>query len=1020
MNTDVKTDWNEETQSETPAMVLLQALGWAFVPAFNLDADREGPKEIVLVRRLETALQRLNPWISHDNVHKAVRAITHVQASGLIDANEKIHRTLVHTLSLEQDIGDQRGKVGRDVRFIDFDTPGNNEFIVTRQFSVQGTRKRICFDIVCFVNGIPLAVIECKSPTVGDKWFDEAMRSLGRYQEADLVAATRSSATQADDTYQGQGAPRAFEAVQILAAVAGSAGSRMGTVLTAALHYGEWREAVLTSDSGLRGADLKSPQDILIASALSPQALLDLTANFVVYEPEGGRRVKKLARYQQFIAVNRALKRIRTAANPTARGGVVWHTQGSGKSLTMLWLAVKLRRTAALENPTIVVVTDRTDLDRQIHDTFGRCGFPNPQLAKSVRHLRQLLRAGAGVTVMTTIQKFQDATTGRHPTLSEASNIFALVDEAHRTQYKSLAANLRKALPNACFLGFTGTPIDKNDRSTARVFGPYIHTYTIQQAVEDRATVPIYYESRLPELRVEGETIDAVFERVFAERNENERAAIKNKYATIEAVAGAPKRIERMCLDLIDHFEKYIHPNGFKAQVVACTRDAAVTYVETLERLGAPDVALIMSGTHQDVERLVKYHTSKEQKRALIERFKNENDPLKILVVCDMLLTGFDAPVEQVMYLDSPLREHTLLQAIARVNRTAEGKDYGLVVDYWGISQDLQDALAIFEPKDVQGALLAKADDLPRLEHRHREVMRFFVKVERDDLEACLRVLEPEDRRAEFDSAFKKFSQSMDMVLPDPAALEYQDDLKWLGKLRAVARARFRDEEMNLTGCGAKVKRLIEEHVLSEGVVQLIEPVSIFSERFDEEVAKLASPDARASEMEHAIRHEINVRLAEDPVFYQRLSQRLQEIIEDRRLRRMQAIETIKHLQAMAEEMRSIQKKADSLGLSPEGLAFYNLLTDAGDDESDPAAAKQIAEQPAKYSSARDDRRDLTLKILKSLEQLAVIDWTGKDDVQREMRRQVKRHLRAAWYADDELEAVTARLMDLARVRLSK
>lgn len=1012
--------WNEQTESEIPAVELLQAIGWTFVPSFNLDADREGPKEVVLVRRLEAALRKLNPWLSDDNLRKAVRAITNVQATGLIEANEKIHRTLVHTLSLEQDIGDGRGKIGRDVHFIDFDNSGNNEFIVTRQFSVHGTRKRICFDIVCFVNGMPLAVVECKSPTVGEKWFDEAMKSLGRYQEAELLGATRGSAVQIDDTYHGQGAPRAFETVQVLAGLAGAVGARMATVLTPALHYGEWREPVLNADCKVRIADLRTPQDKLIASALSPRALLDLTANFVVFEPEGGRRVKKLAHYQQFIAVNRALDRIRKAANPAARGGVVWHTQGSGKSLTMLWLAVKLHRTIALENPTLIVVTDRTDLDSQIHDTFERCGFPNPQGAKSVRHLRQLLRAGAGLTIMTTIQKFQDATIGRHPTLSEASNIFALVDEAHRTQYKALAANMRKALPNACFLGFTGTPIDRNDRSTPRVFGPYIHTYTIQQAVEDGATVPIYYESRLPELRVEGETIDAVFERVFADRNEKERTAIKNKYATLEAIAAAPRRIERICLNLVDHFEKYIKPNGFKAQVVACTRDAAVTYIETLERLGAPDAALIMSGSHQDEERLARHHTSKEQKRGLIERFKNENDPLKILVVCDMLLTGFDAPVEQVMYLDSPLREHTLLQAIARVNRIGEGKTYGLVVDYWGISQDLQDALKIFEPKDVQGALLEKTEELPRLEHRHRQVMRFFAKVDPSDLEACLRLLEPEDRRAEFQSAFKKFAESMDMVLPDPAALDYQDDLKWLGKLRAAARARFRDEEMNLSGCGAKVKRLIEEHILSEGVVQLIGPVSIFSERFDEEVAKLTSQDARASEMEHAIRHEISVHLVEDPVFYKRLSERLDEIIKERRQSRLEAIEAIKRLQAMAEEMRSIQKKAESLGLSAEGLAFYNLLTEAYSDETDGAKPNQVAEHREKYGGTSEDRRELTVRILKSLEELAVIDWTRKDDVQREMRRQIKRHLRASGYADEQLEAVTAKLMDLARVRLGK
>ncbi|MBI4639322.1 MAG: type I restriction endonuclease subunit R [Candidatus Tectomicrobia bacterium] len=305
--------WNEETLSETPAVELLQAMGWTFVPANELEADREGPKEAVLVRRLEAALRRLNPWLSDDNVRKAIRAITHVPATGLIDANEKIHRTLVHTLSLEQDIGDGRGKVGRDVRFIDFDNPANNEFIITRQFSVQGTRKLIRFDIVCFVNGIPLAIIECKSPTLGEKWFDDAMKSLGRYQEADLLTTTGATGMQTDETYHGQGAPRAFEAVQVLIATTGSAGARMGTVLTPVLHYSEWREPYISNptwriqngelhipQTGFR-IQTPTPQDILIASVLSPATLLDLTANFVVFEPEGGRVVKKIARYQQFI-----------------------------------------------------------------------------------------------------------------------------------------------------------------------------------------------------------------------------------------------------------------------------------------------------------------------------------------------------------------------------------------------------------------------------------------------------------------------------------------------------------------------------------------------------------------------------------------------------------------------------------------------------------------------------------------------------------------------------------------------
>lgn len=998
--------WNEEDLSEGPAVALLEKLGWTFIESETLNSDRDTNRDAILARRLEKSLRRLNPWLSDDNLHRAVRSVTHIPATGLIEANERVHRTLVHTLSLEQDLNDGRGKIGRDVHFIDFANPRNNEFVVTRQFDVQGAKQRRIFDAVCFVNGLPLAIIECKSPTLGEKWFEEAMKSLNCYQEA-------------KDEYAGQGVPKAFEATQVVAALAGSSGAKLATVLTPDRHYAEWREPFPLSReavAGLVGREV-TPQDLLIASALSPENLLDLTSNFVVFEPEGARRVKKLAKYQQFIAVNRALDRIRTAPDPAARGGIVWHTQGSGKSLTMLWLAVKLRRLAALENPSIVIVTDRTDLDTQISETFERCGFPNPQQAKSVRHLAELLGAGSGLTVTTTIQKFQGVSGGKQTALNEASNLFVLVDEAHRTQYKSLAARMRQALPNACFLGFTGTPIDKNDRSTPKVFGPYIHTYPIQQAVEDGATVPIYYEGRLTELHVEGSSLDAVFSRVFADKSDDEKAAIRKKFVTYEAVAGAPSRITRICTDLIDHFEKFIRPNGFKAQVVACTRDAAVTYLETLERLGAPKCAVIMSGTHTDEDRLARHHKSREQQKELIARFINKDDPLSILVVCDMLLTGFDAPVEQVMYLDSPLKEHNLLQAIARVNRTAEGKTYGLVVDYWGISDELQDALAVFDPKDIQGALVEISSELPRLENRHRQVMDLFKKADRKDPEACLRVLEPEDRRAEFEAKFRKFAQSMDMVLPDPAALRFQKDLTWLGKLRVMARARFRDDSLDLSGCGAKVKKLIEEYVRADEVVQLTEPVSIFSKRFDEEVDKLKSPEAKASEMEHAVKHEISVKISEDPVFYQKLSERLEEIIRDRREHRIQAAEAIKRLQLVLDELRGRHQQANSLGLSDEELAFFNALSSPGD-------TKTLKEDPASYgpktSVQEQDRAKMAAEIFAMLKDLAVIDWVRKEDVQREMRRQVKRQLRAAGFNDEETEKLTSSLMDLARVRLAK
>lgn len=999
MSSDFK--WDELHLAEDPAATLLEELGYTFVHADELDQERESHADPVLTQRLEAALRRLNPWINDDNVKKALRHITHVTAPGLIEANEEVHTALVHNISLEQDLGG--GKRGQTVRFIDFDDPSNNELIYTRQYRVRGAKHAIVPDIVVFVNGLPLVVIECKSPTITDP-IDKGLEQIFRYQES-------------TETYRNQGAPRLFHAAQILISTCGQA-ARYGTVGTPARHWSEWKvpHPLTLDDLRNRLMRLPTPQDVLLAGLLDPRNLLDLVQNFIVFEIEGTRVLKKLARYPQFIAVNQAIEKIRNADRPSRRGGVIWHTQGSGKSLSMIFLAVKLRRLGIAANPTLVVATDRKDLDNQITGTFKRCGFPNPVQAKSVRHLRSLLSNGTGRTVMTTVQKFQDAARGEHPVLNADENVFVMVDEAHRTQYRSLAANMRRALPNACFLGFTGTPIDKRDRSTREVFGDYIHTYTIEQAVQDGATVPIFYEMREAREHVEGDSLDEIFERIFRDRTEEERELIKQRYATVEAIAGAPRRIERICLDLIGHFEKFIQPNGFKAQVVTCSRDVAVTYKETLDRLDGPQSAIVMSSTHNDPERLAKWRTTKDQQRKLIERFKNPDDPLAILIVCDMLLTGFDAPVEQVMYLDASLKEHTLLQAIARVNRTSEGKDYGLVVDYWGVALHLEEALSVFSPTEVQGALKPKTDILPRLESFHRRAMRFFARVNRDDVEACLRVLEPEDARAEFELAFKRFSRAMDMLLPDPAALPFMTDLRWLGKVRNAARVRFRDHQFDLTGCRAKVRALIEEHIRAGGVEQLLEPVSILAPEFEEEISKLGSDEARASEMEHAIRHEIHVNMDSNPVFFQSLKERLEQIIDDRRHERIDAAEQLRLLGDVVHEVRNVHVTAQEIGLDDAGYAIYELLRlpggggDGATGEGDGGSGDGV-DAP---------RRDQASQILDDLRELAVVDWVHKEDVQRRMRRAVKRQLRASGHPREQIEALTSKVMDLARVRLAR
>jgi len=532
--------------------------------------------------------------------------------------------------------------------------------------------------------------------------------------------------------------------------------------------------------------------------------------------------------------------------------------------------------------------------------------------------------------------------------------------------------------------------------------------------VADGATVPIYYEGRLAEVRIVGNTLDAVFDRVFADRTEEEREAIKKKYGRESAVAGAPKRIEAICLDLIDHYTRFIAPNGFKAQVVAVNRETAVLYKETLDRLQGPQSAIIISSTNKDDERLVRHHTSEEQRKELIARFCKPGDPLSILVVCDMLLTGFDAPVEQVMYLDAPLKEHTLLQAIARVNRVFDDrKTYGLIVDYWGVSESLQEALAIFAPSDIKGAMTPKGDELPRLQARHAAALRFFVRVrDKDDLEACVAVLEPEDVRAEFDLAFRRFAESLDMILPEARALPYVSDARWLGKIRATAAAKYRDDKIDVSDCGAKVRKLIEEAVIAEGIQILVKQVSLFTPEFEQKLAALKTDEARASEMEHAIRSEIHVKLEEDPAFYSSLRERLEKLIEDRKAKRLDAAQQLKLFEQLRGDLRGRADVAASAGMTETSFAIYGLI-------ADPRPSRIGEGGGAAYGARIDEsKKELAGILEEQLEpQVTIVDWVTKDDVQREMRRVIKRQLRAAGFAPEKIDPTAESVVDLMKRR---
>lgn len=979
------TQWSESHLSETPALQQLVGLGWTHFTGSETESERETLAQVFLPERLRMAIHRLNPWISPDNATQAMRRVTQVLAPSLLEANLQVHDALTNAFSLEQDRG--QGRRHQTVRLIAWDEPQNNEFLVVDQFRVHGS-ENIRPDLVLFVNGLPLVVIEAKNPALILHPLEEAVDQLTRYQRV---------------------ASQLFLTNALCVAIWGQ-GARLAPIQAPMRHWTQWKDPYPWSLDDLVANP--TPQDILVAGALTPAHLLTLVRNFTVYEPVGNTLVKKVPRYPQWRAVQKAIDRIQHAGSSRKRGGVVWHTQGSGKSLTMVYLALSLRRLSGLENPTLLIVTDRRDLDRQITGTFQRCGFPNPTRVDSIADLRDRLQyGGPGQTLMTTIQKFQvpqTAVKAHHPILSTDSNLFVMVDEAHRTQYQGLAHNMRMALPHATFLGFTGTPIEKKDRSTPSTFGPYIDTYTIQQSVADQTTVPIFYESRLPDVHIDDASLDALFDRVFKDYPPEEQEAVKKRYANLNSIIRSPQRIEKICLDLIGHYETRIQPNGFKAQVVAIDRPTAVLYQETLTRLHAPESAVIISNSNDDDDRLKRHALTKSQEDAVVDRFKDSHDPLSILVVCDKLLTGFDAPVEQVLYVDDGLRDHTLLQAIARVNRPTTGlhgeKTYGLVVDYYGIGTHLDQALALFDEIDVQNTIERLTDDVPNLEQAHRTVMRILDGLPREDLDALVRHLEPEDRRLRFETAFTAFARHLDRILPDPVAGPYLNDMRWLGKIRLAVKNRYREETMDWKAIGAKVTQLIDEHVRSTGVSVLLEPLSILDPTFHSKIIdNLPTAEAKAHEMEHALRHEIRIRQEQDPVGWTSLRQRLDELVQAYQQMRISVAEHLKQLIPVEQAVRDLASGTNAEGLSPTVLAFRGKLSAVLDGEG----------QNTQQMTA------LAESIVDELAHLTVIDWHAKEDVKREMQKRIHRKLRVAGVTDaGTLDRVTGELMRLARGQL--
>ncbi len=1093
---------------EKPFVAQLQGLGWTHIegsiddPAVTARGSfAEVVQEAVLRERLRAInLRDGQPWLDDERLAEAVAAITRLGTARLMEANQKATELLLKGITVDGLPGWDGGR-GQTIQFIDWDNLASNCFIVVNQYRVDcppgydSGKKFIIPDLVLLVNGIPLVVVECKSPSVPEPLAD-AVDQLRRYSNQ------RKAAFEVEDN---EGNEQLFASVQLLIASSFDE-ARVGCIGAGLAHYAQWKTVVGPDGHGSEqeaaaalGKPALSEQERLIAGLLAPAQLLDVVRHFMLFMQAGGQTIKTVCRYQQYRAVNRAVNRLKTGqtrlqhGESDQRGGIVWHTQGSGKSLTMVFLVRKLRTDERLRRFKVIVVTDRKDLQRQLSATATLTG-ELPEVANSTEGVKVLARRQGPGLVFATIQKYrnpeleddaeaQSAGPARQAAenragyqggkpfevLNSDDSILVLVDEAHRTQAGDLHANLLAGLPNCARIGFTGTPIIMGDKKrTHEIFGEFIDRYTIREAEADGATVPVLYEGRTASGAVkDGASLDELFEDLFREHSAEELEAIKQKYATKGNILEAPALITDKARDILRHYVSNILPNGYKAQVVAYSRLAAIRYFNALqaardellheaEALPAEDKALddealcqrppkvqariqawryrevlrrlefapIISGSNNDDPAWKTWTDGSKQER-LIERFKkplqhaqaDKADPLAFLIVKSMLLTGFDAPIAGVMYLDRPIREAELLQAIARVNRTGFGKRCGIVVDYYGVANHLQEALAAYADEDVEGALASIKDEVPVLRDRHLRVIDVLRRegIESlDDTEACLAALGDERLRAEFDVKLKAFLASLDTVLPRPEGLPFTADAKRLAYLYARARNRYKDVPVLGKDVGAKVRKLIDDHVISLGIDPKIPPIQLTDVDFEKQVLRQPNDRAKASEMEHAIRSHIRKHLDEDPVLFRKLSERLSDILKSLG---EQWDALIEQLQQIIDELRSGQSSdtASALDLPTHYAPFLRSVLEVACAGTEP--------QPAELLRLKDVTVELVDLLVDELQSHRDIWSPRKKAAQEDLNGQLFEHLmrlRPPLVDVAGAEQLADRLMEQARASHDK
>ncbi len=1035
-----------ESEIEEFAIGLLEKQGYQYLYGPDIAADSETPmrsgfEDVLLTKKLRSAIDRINPTVPPEAREDALKQVLRVHSPELITGNEDFHRMLTEgvTVTYQKD-GGERGDL---VWLVDFENVENNEFHVVNQFTIIENHNNKRPDVILFVNGLPLVVIELKNPVDENATVKSAYKQLQTYKSTIPSLFTYNSILVISDGLE----------------------AKAGSLSAGLTRFMAWK----SNDGVEEASKLVSQMETLINGMLGRETLLDLVQNFIVFEKskmEDAKTgiaiietVKKLAAYHQYYAVNKAVESVIGAASEggNRKGGVIWHTQGSGKSLSMVFTSGKVVR--VLNNPTILVITDRNDLDDQLFDTFAASKQllrQEPVQADNRQHLKELLKVASGGVVFATVQKFQPDEGNVYEELSARKNIVVIADEAHRTQYGfkaktidekdkdgnvigkkvvyGFAKYIRDALPNATYLGFTGTPIEGKDINTAAVFGNYVDIYDIAQAVKDGSTVRIFYESRLAKINLseEGKKLVEELDEGLKQEELSDTQKIKAKWTQLEALIGSENRVKNIAQDIVKHFELRQSVFDGKGMVVSMSRRIAVKLYAEIIKL-RPDwhsddlnkgvLKVVMTAASSDGPEMMKHHTSKDQRRSLAERMKNPDDELKLVIVRDMWLTGFDAPALHTLYIDKPMQGHNLMQAIARVNRVYKDKQGGLVVDYLGVASDLKKALSFYsdsggkgDPAETQeqavAFMLEKLEVVSQMFHGF-EYEEYF---NADTSRKLSLILEAEDHILGLENGKKRYidevtllSQAFSIAVPHDKAMDVKDEVAFFQAIKArlskfdVTGSGQSDEEMETA-----IRQVIDEALVSSKVVDIFDAagikkpdISILSEDFLLEIKGMEHKNVAIETLKKLLNDEIKARTKKNLVQSKSLMEMLEESIKRYHNKIITAAEVIDELIKLGKHIQEKDKEPEELGLTDFEYAFYTAI--ANND-----SAREVMQ--------KDKLRELAIVLTEKVKQNASIDWTIKENVRAKLKVIVKRTLRKFGYPPDMEKLATETVLEQAKL----